>query len=179
MFQSIVRIVALPTETKPKAAKAPKVAKAPKAAKPAAAPAAGTPAPAATAGTPAVTAKKAIIVKKPTAKKVTIQTFTIDATEPAADEIFDISSFEKFLHDRIKIEGKTGVLGDQVTITRDGSIVTVVTKTHISKRYLKYLTKKFLKKQLLRDYIRVIARTKNGYFLRYFNFQNEEEEAEE
>jgi len=32
-----------------------------------------------------------------------------------------------------------------------------------------------LKKQLLRDYIRVIARAKTGYFLRYFNFHNEEE----
>lgn len=41
-----------------------------------------------------------------------------------------------------------------------------------------YLTKKFLKKQLLRDYIRVIARTKSGYFLRYFNFNNQEEGAE-
>lgn len=33
-----------------------------------------------------------------------------------------------------------------------------------------------LQKQLLRDYIRVIARSKNGYFLRYFNFHNDEEE---
>jgi len=123
--------------------------------------------------------KKTVVSKKPTAKKVPTQVFTIDATEPAADEIFDIASFEKFLHDRIKIDGKTGVLGELITITRDGNIITVTSKTHISKRYLKYLTKKFLKKQLLRDYIRVIARTKNGYFLRYFNFQNEEEETEE
>jgi large subunit ribosomal protein L22e len=43
---------------------------------------------------------------------------------------------------------------------------------------LQYLTKKFLKKQVLRDYIRVIARTKTGYFLRYFNFNNAEEGAE-
>jgi hypothetical protein len=42
-----------------------------------------------------------------------------------------------------------------------------------------YLAKKFLKKQQLRDYIRVIAKTKNGYFLRYFNFHGEEEEADE
>jgi hypothetical protein len=46
--------------------------------------------------------------------------------------------------------------------------------------FCQYLTKKFLKKQLLRDYIRVIARTKNGYFLRYFNFHNsEDQEADE
>jgi len=32
---------------------------------------------------------------------------------------------------------------------------------------------------MLRDYIRVIAKTKNGYFLRYFNFHAEEEAAEE
>ena len=120
-------------------------------------------------------AKKKSTTKKTLSKKQT-QKFTIDCTEPAADDIFDIAAFEKFLHDRIKVEGKTGVLGDAITITRDASTLTVTSKIHISKRYLKYLTKKFLKKQLLRDYIRVIARSKNGYFLRYFNFHNEEEE---
>jgi len=108
-----------------------------------------------------------------------IQKFNIDCSEPAADEIFDIASFEKFLHDRIKVGGKTGVLGENVTISREGNTINVTSKIAFSKRYLKYLTKKFLKKQLLRDYIRVIARTKSGYFLRYFNFHNEEEEAEE
>ena len=107
------------------------------------------------------------------------QKFTIDCSEPAADEIFDIAAFEKFLHDRIKITGKTGVLGDTVTINKENSIITITSKTHFSKRYFKYLTKKFLKKQLLRDYIRVIAKTKQGYFLRYFNFNQGEEAAEE
>jgi len=138
-----------------------------------------------TAPVPAVVAedKKEKVIKKKVNKKnalkKTNQKFTIDCSEPAADDIFDIASFEKFLHDRIKVGGKAGVLGDNITISRDASQITVHTKVHISKRYLKYLTKKFLKKQLLRDYIRVIARTKNGYFLRYFNFHNEEEEAEE
>ena len=107
------------------------------------------------------------------------QKFSIDCSEPAADEIFDIASFEKFLQDRIKIGGKTGVLGDVVTISRDGSVITVSSRTHYSKRYFKYLTKKFLKKQMLRDYIRVISKTKQGYFLRYFNFNQGNEEAEE
>lgn len=123
---------------------------------------------------------KTKVIKKKTKKTAAVnQKFTIDCSEPAADEIFDIASFEKFLQDRIKIDGKTGVLGEQVNITKDGSVLTISSKTHYSKRYFKYLTKKFLKKQLLRDYIRVISRTKNGYFLRYFNFNNETEEAEE
>jgi len=123
-------------------------------------------------------ANKQRVQPKKGSKKVTHK-FVVDCSEPAADDIFDIAAFEKFLHDRIKIGGKTGVLGDQVSITCEQSQVTVTSKVHMSKRYIKYLTKKFLKKQLLRDYIRVISRTKNGYFLRYFNFHNEEEEAEE
>lgn len=53
----------------------------------------------------------------------------------------------------------------------------------MSKRYLKYLTKKFLKKHNVRDWLRVIASNKDRsvYELRYFNIadQGEEEEDEE
>ena len=119
--------------------------------------------------------------KKAAAKAVNLK-FTVDCTEPAADEIFDIASFEKFLQERIKLGGKTGVLGDTVTVGREAgsSVVSISSRSHYSKRYFKYLTKKFLKKQMLRDYIRVIAKGKHGYFLRYFNFNQgaEEEEAE-
>ena len=41
----------------------------------------------------------------------------------------------------------------------------------ISKRYLKYLTKKFLKKNQLRDWIRVVAASKDSYQLRFYNIQ--------
>merc|ERR1712127_850548 len=112
-------------------------------------------------------------------KAVKTSKFVIDCSEPVEDDIFDIASFEKFLHDRIKIKGKTGVLGDSVTIVREGSSINVTCKIAFSKRYLKYLTKKFLKKQRLRDYIRVIARTQKSYFLRYFNFHEDDNEEEE
>ena len=46
-------------------------------------------------------------------------------------------------------------------------------------RYLKYLTKKFLKKNNLRDYIRVVAMSKTGYELRYFQLNAGEEESGE
>ena len=36
------------------------------------------------------------------------QTFVIDCTKPVEDKIMDIASFEKFLLDRIKVDGKTG-----------------------------------------------------------------------
>jgi len=106
-------------------------------------------------------------------KKIAAKKWTIDCTEPVNDGIFDLPSFEKFLHDRIKVSGKTGVLGELITVTRDSSTVSVTTQIAMSKRYLKYLTKKFLKANKLRDYIRVTARAKNNYYLRYFNFANQ------
>ncbi len=48
-----------------------------------------------------------------------------------------LPSQEKFLHDRIKIGGKTGVLGEAIQITREAAQLTVTSKVHISKRYLK------------------------------------------
>lgn len=38
-----------------------------------------------------------------------------------------------------------------------------------SKRYLKYLTKRYLKKNNLRDWLRVVASAHDSYELRYFN----------
>ncbi len=96
-------------------------------------------------------------------------------------------SFEKFLTDKIKVDGKTGVLGETIKVVRDKTKVTVTAEAQLSKRcvvlfegtrarvpvrqwgsggeegmgrgqargpalcssalrYLKYLTKKYLKK---------------------------------
>ncbi|KAL4422011.1 hypothetical protein ABPG77_005441 [Micractinium sp. CCAP 211/92] len=110
-------------------------------------------------------------------------TFTIDCSKPVEDKIMEIASFEKFLVDKIKVGGKTGVLGDNVTVTRDKTKITVTSEIQMSKRYLKYLTKKYLKKHNVRDWLRVIASNKdrNVYELRYFNIadQNEEDEEDE
>merc|ERR1712232_238675 len=56
--------------------------------------------------------------------------------------------------------GKTGNLGDKVTVSRDKSKVHVTAEAPFSKRYLKYLSKKYLKKQQLRDFLRVVAPSK-------------------
>jgi large subunit ribosomal protein L22e len=49
------------------------------------------------------------------------------------------------------------------------SKITVTSNVPFSKRYLKYLTKKFLKKNTLRDWIRVVASSKDMYELRFYN----------
>ncbi|KAJ4824144.1 hypothetical protein Tsubulata_043920, partial [Turnera subulata] len=73
----------------------------------------------------------------------------------------DIASLEKFLQERIKVGGKAGALGDSVVVTREKSKITVTSDSNFSKRYLKYLTKKYLKKHNVRDWLRVISSNKD------------------
>lgn len=108
-------------------------------------------------------------------------TFTIDCSKPVEDSIMEIAAFEKFLVDKIKVNGKTGVLGDDVKVVRDRTKITVTSEIPMSKRYLKYLTKKFLKKHNVRDWLRVIASNKDRsvYELRYFNIAENASDDEE
>ncbi|KNZ64401.1 large subunit ribosomal protein L22e [Puccinia sorghi] len=104
-----------------------------------------------------------------TTKTTGTQKFFVDFKKPASDGVFDGPAYEKFLHDRIKVDGRAGQLGDKIKIQSEGTHKLSVSSTiPFSKRYLKYLTKKFLKKHQIRNYIRVIASSKNTYELRYF-----------
>eukprot|EP01124_Arcella_intermedia_P017507 TRINITY_DN24271_c0_g1_i1.p1 TRINITY_DN24271_c0_g1~~TRINITY_DN24271_c0_g1_i1.p1 ORF type:complete len:127 (+),score=22.51 TRINITY_DN24271_c0_g1_i1:78-458(+) len=120
-------------------------------------------------------------IRKTKQGKKQILHFAIDCTHPANDGIFDPVSYETFLSQKIKVAGKAGNLGESVKITRDKSRITVQAQAPFSKRYLKYLTKKYLKKQQLRDWLRVVATDKKTFQLKYFNIHDaaEDEEGEE
>ncbi len=95
----------------------------------------------------------------------------------------------------MKINGKTSNLTGSVGIEKAKARISVTSEVPLSKRwdwfcsqyfliyhrsrYMKYLTKKFLKKHELRDWLRVIANSKDAYELRYFNINQEENEGEE
>lgn len=105
--------------------------------------------------------------------------FVINCTQPVQDSVLVTSDFSDFLKKRIKVEGKLGNLQDRVVVSQDANKVVVSASMAFSKRYLKYLTKKYLKKQELRDYLHVVATDKNTYEVKYFNIQQDEEEDEE
>ncbi|RDA93608.1 hypothetical protein CP533_6150, partial [Ophiocordyceps camponoti-saundersi (nom. inval.)] len=102
--------------------------------------------------------------------------FIINAQTPASDKILDVSLLEKFLQDRIKVEGRTNNLGDSVVIRQagDGKVEVTAHNVPLSGRYLKYLTKKFLKKHQLRDWLRVVSTSRGVYELKFFNVVNDE-----
>ncbi|KAK3946023.1 ribosomal protein L22e [Diplogelasinospora grovesii] len=113
------------------------------------------------------------------APKVT-KKFVINASQPASDKIFDVSAFEKFLNEKIKVEGRVGNLGEIIKISQTGDgKIEIVAHNELSGRYLKYLTKKFLKKMQLRDWLRVVSTSKGVYELKFFNVVNDEAEDDD
>ncbi|XP_047732382.1 60S ribosomal protein L22-like 1 isoform X3 [Prionailurus viverrinus] len=69
--------------------------------------------------------------KKP--KKSTWK-FNLDLTHPVEDGIFDSGNFEQFLREKVKVNGKTGNLGNVVHIERIKNKITVVSEKQFSKR---------------------------------------------
>ncbi|KAH9598278.1 Ribosomal protein L22e [Trypanosoma melophagium] len=104
--------------------------------------------------------------------------FKIDCSIPANDGIFSeeiLSNFEQYFQDNVKLNGRKGKLAEKVRISMRDNVLAITTTMAYRKKYFKYLTKKFLKKKDLRDWIRILAKGKDMYQLKYFNIQDQEE----
>ena len=121
-------------------------------------------------------------IKKETTKKETVEdkvrSFTIDCSKPVEDKVFNTATFAEYLRQRIKIGGRIAKLGDSVKVSSEEKKVTVNATIAFSKRYLKYLTKKYLKKHSLREFLYVVASSKTSYQIKYFNIQQDGAEQE-
>ena len=107
-------------------------------------------------------------------KKISLK-YQINCKLPIEDNVIVLNDFENFLKQKIKVDGKAGNIGSSVSVSNSSQNIIVESTIPFSKRYLKYLTKKYLKKQDLKEYLRVVATSKNQYELRYFNIQAEED----
>ena len=112
------------------------------------------------------------------AKKISHK-FTLNCSQPIEDNVLVLADFEAYITQHIKVDGKTGNLGSSVTVARQKDTIVVESSVPFSKRYLKYLSKKYLKKQDLREYLRLVATSKNTYLMKYLNIQNDEAAAPE
>lgn len=113
-------------------------------------------------------------------KKVNLR-YVIDCSRPVEDGIMQADDFETYLRSRIKVNGRTSASGQPryFKFERQKYKIIVISEIPVSKRYLKYLTKKYLKKNNLRDWLRVVSASKDSYELRYYQINNEEEDDEE
>eukprot|EP01022_Parablepharisma_sp_SALTPOND_P004814 TRINITY_DN121026_c2_g1_i1.p4 TRINITY_DN121026_c2_g1~~TRINITY_DN121026_c2_g1_i1.p4 ORF type:complete len:189 (+),score=54.68 TRINITY_DN121026_c2_g1_i1:1774-2340(+) len=104
--------------------------------------------------------------------------YTIDCTLPVKDKVFQAKELVEYFLNRIKVAGKTKNLGKSVGIAcDDGKKIKVNAEIPLAKRYLKYLAKKFLKKQEVRDYLRLVAPNKSSYEFKYFKMESGEQDG--
>ena len=121
--------------------------------------------------------------KKPRSKSKGAQKkqhkFFIDLGVALEDDLLVAKEFADFLKSNIKVAGKKGNLGENVVITLADKRVAVASKVDLQKRYLKYLTKKYLKKNDILEYLRLVATDKSTYTVKYVKLgENADENAE-
>jgi len=95
--------------------------------------------------------------------------------------IIDPAELEKYFREAIKVDNKKNNLGEAVIVAREGAnkiTVTVKVGTVLAKRYVKYLTKKYLRKQSLRDFLRIVASEKTAYKLAFYKLSADAEDDE-
>merc|ERR1711974_298016 len=110
--------------------------------------------------TPAAAVATADKKKKRRRRKGGRTRYVINCRLPVEDGIMDPAAMERYLHEKIKVDGKRDNLGDKISIAREKTRIQVLVVPPFSKRYLKYLVKKFLKKQQLRDYLALLPLTR-------------------
>jgi large subunit ribosomal protein L22e len=113
------------------------------------------------------------------------------------------AEYEKYMHDRIKVDGKTGNLGESIVLKREATKLTITSSIPFSKRCtslpllqspgmpftdrsssfapadVKYLTKKYLQKNVGGGFMRVVATSKDTFTLTYPHVADEGAEADE
>ena len=105
--------------------------------------------------------------------------FIVDLGVAIEDDLLVAKEFADFLRSNIKVGNKKGNLGENIVVTLTDQKVTVTSKIDFQKRYLKYLTKKYLKKNDILEYLRLVATDKNTYAIKYVKLgENNEENAE-
>ncbi len=92
----------------------------------------------------------------------------IDCSDPVEDNIIDMPSFLLYMQQRVKVNGKAGALGSKVSLSVEKAKLVVSAELPFSKRYLKYLSKKFLQKTELRNFVHLVATSKGAYEMKFF-----------
>uniref|UniRef100_A0A8C7NPA9 Ribosomal protein L22-like 1 n=1 Tax=Oncorhynchus mykiss TaxID=8022 RepID=A0A8C7NPA9_ONCMY len=95
--------------------------------------------------------------------------FTLDLTHPVEYSILDSANFVSYL---VKVNGKTGNLANVVEINL------LKNKIHVTEPAFQEVSYWYLKKNNLRDWLRVVLSDKETYELRYFQISQEEDNDE-
>ena len=121
-------------------------------------------------------------VAQPKVKKErTYKKYTVDFNSPVENKLLSLEAAAKYLTSNIKVGGLKGKLGESVKVLTDSKNnkvknsvqVQVDNKLKFSKRYIRYLVKKFLKREGIVKYLTVASTAPNTYTVKVLR-KNEE-----
>jgi large subunit ribosomal protein L22e len=106
--------------------------------------------------------------------------FKINLEDTVKSEVLKPDELASYLGDRIKVAGKVKNLSaGGLSVSHDSETVTVESKTTLSKRYLKYLTRRYLHSVKMAGYLRIIATGKDTYAVKLVKLAGGDDAAEE
>ena len=124
--------------------------------------------------------KKAASDQKEKAK-VTYKVYSVDFNSPCSNNLLTLESAEKYLKTNFKVNGLKGKLGETIKVAttdkkdnrKNTVVISVDNKVQFSKRYIKYLVKKFLRREGIVRYLTVSSTSPNAYTVKVIK-KNEE-----
>ena len=112
-------------------------------------------------------------------KEKVYKKFYVDFSEPLDNKLLSIESAMKYLNSNMKIDGLKGNLKDFIKISVDDKrnkkclLIQVDNQMQFSKKYIKYLVKKFLKREGIVKYLTVLSSSPNSYEVKVLKNNNE------
>jgi large subunit ribosomal protein L22e len=103
--------------------------------------------------------------------------FTVDFNQAVNNNLLSVEAAVKYLNQNIKVNGLKGKLSDSVIVSttdkkdkqKNCLLVQADNTMKFSKRYVKYLVKKFLKRENVSLYLRVISSGPSTYLVKLFS----------
>ena len=104
-------------------------------------------------------------------KQKAYKKYTIDFNGPVENNLLTLESALKYLQSNMKLNGIKGKLGDSILINstektdkaKNTIVISVDNKLEFSKKYLKYLVKKYLKREGIGNFLNVSSTSPNAY----------------
>ena len=109
--------------------------------------------------------------KAPEVKQKIYKKYTIDFSGPVDNNLLTLESALKYLQSNMKLNGLKGKLGDSIKISstektdkaKNTLVISVDNSLEFSKKYLKYLVKKFLKREGIGKFLTVSSTSLNAF----------------
>ena len=122
-------------------------------------------------------------VKKLEKKAKTYRTINVDFDSAVTNSLMSLDTAVKYFTQNIKVHGLKNKLEDFVKVStsdkrdknkKNNISIQVDVKQKFSKRYIKYLVKKFLKRENISLYLRVVSNGPNSYIVKLYSKNTEQ-----